>query len=349
MIRYMASLLTCYVFGGIVIRHLPLWVVKMCEERGNSMSYPITRDQLKVRQRAAVQNASEQFELCVPAYPILLAAVWLVAGMAYAKKQVCKAIGYTPQCNSEFFDGIGPKCREVRKGAKRWPALHELYGYARDSVYEASPIGRMVDRLWLLGMKNPRGVRNRLRIVVSALSEELRAVLRREETVTILSLACGSAEAVFQAIATLGNDKHRVRLILLDQDQTAVAYAVNEAAKEGIEVQAIKASVARLKGVVKTKVDIVEMVGLLDYLSDGTAQGLFERIYEVLVPNGLFVTANILPNLEEPFLRHCADWEMVYRTPDKLRDLCGFVFNSGVEVTSEPLNIHAIAFCRKNH
>lgn len=309
------------------------------------MSYSVTQSQ--VRQRITAQDVSEQFELCVPAYFFILIAVWLVAATAYMKKRVCEAISYTPHCNSEFFDGIGPKCRQVKEGAKRWPALHTLYSYHRDSVYDASFLGRTIDRLWLLGMKNPRGVRNRLRIVIAALSEELRTVLRRKETATILSLACGSAEAVFQAIATLGDDKHRVHLILLDQDQTAIDYASAEAAKLGIQVETIRASVARLKGVVKTKADIVEMVGLLDYLSDGTAQGLFERVYDLLCPAGLFITANIIPNLEEPFLRNCADWDMIYRTSKELRELCGFVFNSSVEVVNEPLNIHAVAFCRK--
>jgi len=311
------------------------------------MSYPITSNPEDVRRRIAAKQS--ELETTVPGYGLLLLAVWLVALIAYLKKALCGAIGVTPSCNSGLFDGLGVKCREIKEGAKRWPALHALYGYSRDSKYIASPVQRMIDRLWLLGMKNPRGVRNRLRIVVSALSEELRAVLQKKETVTVLSLACGSAEAVFQAIAALGNDKHRVRLVLLDQDQTAIAYATNEASRQGVSVETIKASVARLKGVVKTKVDIIEMVGLLDYLNDGTAQGLFERIYESLVPNGLFVTANIIPNLERPFLRYCADWEMIYRTPEKLSELCGFVFNSGVEVVNEPLNIHAIAFCRKNH
>jgi hypothetical protein len=288
------------------------------------------------------------FEYTSDSYWLLLPLILIVAFVAFLKKGLLRVLKLKARCNSFIFDGLGPKCKEVKDGAKRWPALHTLYTFPT-AVYDASYFEKMVDRIWLSGMKNPRGVRNRYRIVVDALTEELFVILSKKQSVTILSLACGSAEAVLQAIANLGEDKNRVKLILLDQDQTALDYAKEQANVLGIEPQIIRASVARIAKLITHQVDIVEMVGLLDYLNDGTAQGIFERIYEKMVPGGLFVTANIVPNSETFFLQQCADWEMIYRTEAELEELCKFVFNSGVRLETEPLKVHSVAICRKNH
>lgn len=280
------------------------------------------------------------FEGSYPLYFFVLLASWLAAGLAWTKKGVCRKFGLKPACNSALFDGAGPSCRAVKEGAKGWRALHTLYN---------GPFEHLADRFWLIGLKNPRAVRNRLRFVVAALHEELTRVLSQKESVTVLSLACGSAEAVFQAVAKLGAHKDRVRLILVDQDQTALDYAEAQAKKLGLRVEAHKSSVARLRRIVRgEKVDVIEMVGLMDYLDDGTATRLFETIYDSLQPRGMFITANVIPNPEVPFLRHCSDWEMIYRSDKELESLCAFIFNSETVVTVEPLGVHAIAVCRKD-
>jgi SAM-dependent methyltransferase len=293
----------------------------------------------------------EKCEGSYPLYFVVLLASLVAAFLAYVKKPLCRSLNIQPSCNSELFDGAGPKCREVKEGAKGWKALHVLYN---------GPFEHPVDRFWLLGLKNPRAVRNRLRVVVSKLSEEIERVLERKGSVTIVSLACGSAEAVVQAISSLGDRKSQVRLILLDMADDALDYARGECERAGIDVTTVQSDIMRLiisvhgkhrspKLAVVTdlvgQVDIVEMVGLLDYLNNDRAQDLFFAIRELLAPGGMFITANVIPNPEIPFLRLCSDWEMIYRLERGLHALCSTVFLT--VTTVEPLGVHAIAVCRK--
>jgi len=286
------------------------------------------------------------FERNYAGYFLVYMAAIIAGYTAKAKKAICRRFNIEPNCNSMVFDGLGPKCRAVKEGAKSWAALHTLYNFPQ-AKYKTNAIGRIVDLFWLLGLKNPRGVRNRLKIVTSRLSEECTRLLKEKQTITILSLACGSAEAVLSAVASLGADKDRVHVFLLDQEQSALDYAQREADRLGVKITTTKSSVARIRKVFKSKADIVEMVGLLDYLDDGTATRVFEMIQDAMIPDGMFITANIIPNEEITFLRYCSDWEMIYREPSRLKNLCGFVFNSHVELDTEPLRIHSVAICRK--
>ncbi len=281
-------------------------------------------------------------------YPLVLTFAYLATLLAFIKQLLLGWINIEPQTNSLLFDGLGPMCRKVKEGAKGWQALHILYNFPTIH-YESSFIRKLVDKFWLLGLKNPRGVRNRLRIVTDILSKELSQILVKKKSVTIVSLACGSAEATFQAVNSLGKDKNKVTIYLIDQDEEALFYARNEAKKNNIEVTAIKTSVARLRRVIHGKVDIIEMVGLLDYIDNGTATRLFEMIQDCLVPGGIFITANIIPNSEASFLRYCSSWSMIYRQPEELHNLCHFVFGSSTQLFIEPLRIHAICVCRKNN
>lgn len=294
---------------------------------------------------------TSEFEGGYPFYFVVLLVSWIAALITLIKKTFCKIAHIELTCNSELFDGAGPQCRAVKEGAKSWKALHVLYN---------GPFNHPVDRFWLLGLKNPRAVRNRLKVVVQQLSTEIEKILEKKDLVTIISLACGSAEAVIQAISSLGDNKSRVKLILLDMAEDALNYARGECEKAGIDVVTIQSDIMRLIVAVHGKhrlpkltpiinllgqVDIVEMVGLLDYLNDDRAQDLFFAIKELLAPGGMFITANVIPNPEIFFLRLCSDWEMIYRQEHQLEKLCSKVFQT--TVYAEPLGIHAIAECRK--
>jgi len=91
--------------------------------------------------------------------------------------------------------------------------------------------------------------------------------------------------------------------------------------------------------------DIVEMIGLLDYLRNQKAVSLFKAIKASLPSYGRFYTCNILPNPERIFLEQVIDWKMTYRTATELRQL---LLDAGFEETRariivEPMRIHAIA------
>lgn len=296
---------------------------------------------------------NDGFERIHVLYPLVLLAAWLAAAASCVKKTLYRLVGVRPRFNSPFFDGSGgPQCRAAKEGAMGWRAMRAVYN---------GPFVHPADRFWLLGMRNPMGTRNRLRTVSRLLSAEIDRVLAEKGSVTIVSLACGSAEAVVRATAALGEKKSLVKLVVLDVADDALEYVRGECARAGVEVTTVKANILRLAAAVKSgrrpaglapitdllgQVDIVEMVGLLDYLKDEQALPVFAAVRELLVPGGLFVTANAMPNPEIPFLHWCSDWDMVYRRWDQLEALCAKVFVA--EACPEPARAQVVAVCRKS-
>ena len=91
------------------------------------------------------------------------------------------------------------------------------------------------------------------------------------------------------------------------------------------------------------KPDIIEMMGLTDYLRDTFAITLFKKIRRWLPPGGYFFTSNVHHNSEAYSLKAAMNWDMIYRTPAELEDLliaAGFLDTS---VTTEFHGIQSFA------
>ncbi len=255
-------------------------------------------------------------------------------------------IKWTPK--SFLIDRVGVKSKVVKDNAKGWRALAEMYHYG-EQPYKASWLGRLVDRIWFTALSNPRGVRNRLRVVTDTLERGLISALRTTASkVRIASLACGSAEAVVDAVTRLSSwQKERVEIMFVDIEQSALDRVRCICDERGICASYTRANVFGAGRILKQfGPQIVEMVGLLDYLDESTGRNLFKRIADALPEGGVFITGNIVPNPEAWFLSACLGWNMVYRTAEQLDQLCSMSFSS-VETIEEPMGVFAVSLCRK--
>lgn len=93
--------------------------------------------------------------------------------------------------------------------------------------------------------------------------------------------------------------------------------------------------------------DIIEMMGLTDYLKDKLAIALIKKIRRYLANGGTFITCHVHPNGESYFLKHIVNWKMIYRTLDAFENIIidgGFI---GSRFVTEPHNIHSIAIAKK--
>jgi len=104
-----------------------------------------------------------------------------------------------------------------------------------------------------------------------------------------------------------------------------------------------------LKLVEERNVDIVEMIGLLEYLDEEKAVRALIVAREFLREGGLLIVANVRPNDEQRFYKRI-DWPtMYYRTLEqfhRLLTLAGFK-TEDIEITIEPVKLHNIASVRK--
>ncbi|MDP2630243.1 MAG: class I SAM-dependent methyltransferase family protein [Candidatus Uhrbacteria bacterium] len=282
-------------------------------------------------------------------YRWLLPLMYLLAGWASLKKRCAHIFRYpAPNTNSLFFDGLGPVCRRVKEGAASWRAIDLLYNHP---FQKPKSLGAWLDNVWLMS-PNAQAVRNRRKI---AKNELLKTILSSgtQGEVRILSLACGSAEAVLDAVAEANKSGIRIQCLLIDVDASALAYARGVAEKLGISEQ-VKTKRANLLGferlgkiIATYQPRIVEMMGLIDYVTDKHTVALIKTIHDALPVGGIFFTCNIIPNAERVFLRHVINWEMIYRRPGELVEIMSVAGFRNIRTIVEKMNIHVIAIGAK--
>jgi hypothetical protein len=252
--------------------------------------------------------------------------------------------------NHTLFDGLGGLCRNIKEGAASWQALDIIYNYTGQ--------GSFVDWFWIGHMLNAQAVRNRKRIIVSELHKRCADIIASRGSVKILSLASGSAQAVFEALA--GLPPHAVEVLLIDFDRKAGPYALELAKRNGFEgrVTFKAGNLLKFERPIMTGnfvPDIVEMAGLLDYLHDGEAVELIRKIRGVLPDHGMFVTCHIHDNAERAFMTEIIGWglddgkqrPMLYRTPQELTDLLRAAGFTIMTVFVEPHRIHSVVVAEK--
>ncbi len=269
---------------------------------------------------------------------------WVLTLWVMAKKSFCWTLGIEPKVNTIWFDGLGLQCRAIKEGAASWKALDLIYNH---EFGQGRSVRGAIDDFWI-GMLNAQAVRNRLKLV----KQELRSALLRSgnQEVRLLSLAAGSAQAVIEVMAELKSEGVLVQAMLLDIDQTALDYSEMLAMEHGVrdQIETVKASVVQVKRVASDfSPDVIEMLGLLDYIPQEKAIRLVSKIYQSLKPDGIFLTCNIRRNPEMHFLRWVIDWEMIYRTPKELIEVVTKAGFQDYRLVYEPLRMHGILVARK--
>lgn len=117
-----------------------------------------------------------------------------------------------------------------------------------------------------------------------------------------LSLACGSGQPAYDAIAALAGE-HTVQLTLADLDLDMLAFAKENAETNKLGDLLITAQQCDVTD--ETAVDavvpsqsfhVIDAMGLFEYLPGALASRLLEQLYRGLAPNGVLVFTNMLPS-----------------------------------------------------
>lgn len=226
--------------------------------------------------------------------------------------------------------------------------------YQRGNTFRSKNILQALARRIWFHTNNARAVRNRLLIVKDELIRDIRSRIDSgDKYIKVLNIASGSARAILEAIHSFNAEKGvTFDVTFLDKNPKAVAYS-QELAKEfdfaQHKLQWVTASVgeyfAEHDASDSEPFDVVEMVGLLDYFDDERTVSVFERICDRLNKDAFFITANIVDNVERPFVENVVGWKMVYRTATELKDLIvrsGFAEDK-VRMQYEPMVMHTLA------
>lgn len=290
---------------------------------------------------------SAEFERRRWPYILTMPISWLLTLWVILKKSICRWHGKPePNINTFWFDGLGLSNRAIKDGAASWKALDVIYNH---SFGRKKTVRGFVDDFWI-GMINAQAVRNRLKLVKQ---EIRRAILRfsNHQEVRLLSLAAGSAQGVIEVMAELKSKGIRVRALLLDIDQTALDYAQVLAERYGVsdQIETVKTSVAQVARVSRDfRPQIIEMLGLLDYIPQDKAIRLVRKIRESLETKGIFLTCNVYHNMEMYFLKWVINWAMIYRTPAELAEIVTEAGFDDYRLIYEPHKIHGLVIAQKS-
>lgn len=228
--------------------------------------------------------------------------------------------------------------------------------YALDTIYTTHQLRslKLKDVLEYLWFKigNTKAARNRLKLVKKLLRQTIQEKIKQGEKINFLSLGSGSARAIIEIIAENKINQDYFFINLLDKDEEALNFSrklLQEYNLSPTNFNFILDKVRNFDLHLKQPANIIEMVGVMDYLKDNDAIDIFRKIYNNLPNDSVFITANIQKNKESKFITKTIKWPMIYREPE---DLIPILLASGfkkdkIKISIEPLKIHMVAYCKK--
>ncbi|MFA5232466.1 MAG: class I SAM-dependent methyltransferase family protein [Candidatus Paceibacterota bacterium] len=288
------------------------------------------------------------YEKCRWPYFLSLPLMWILTAYVMIKKKIYKLLNMPgPRTNTLFFDGLGKECRKVKDYAASWRAMEIIYNH--NFPQKLTSLGGILDEFYWHGL-NCQALRNRYKLV----KHELRRAISKlddKKDIRLLSLACGSAQAVIEIIAEFKSKGATIKAILVDVDQSALNAAKELAGQYGA-IDQVETRQANLSGEVSVfgdfKPQIVEMLGFLDYVNKEEAIRFVSNIQKSLDEKGVLITCNINPNPEQHFIKWVINWPMVYRRPDDLADIAVKSGFKNHRIVFEPLKIHSLLIAQKD-
>lgn len=235
-------------------------------------------------------------------------------------------------------------------------AIEAMYTRYEHGLFSEGILQGIADLFWHNYLSQPKAIRNRLKIIEKILENEISEIFykKKQKNINILTIAGGSARGIIETVCKFKNKNRNcnIKIISIDISKDAINLGKELAGKFNINSSFnwIKDDAKNIKKYIKSNsIDIVEAVGLLDYFSDEKGILIFSKIYDVLKGGGMFITANICPNEEAPFIRKIGWPNMYYRKPKdfaKIIEKSGFLLKRS-KIILEPLKIHIIAVIKK--
>jgi extracellular factor (EF) 3-hydroxypalmitic acid methyl ester biosynthesis protein len=224
--------------------------------------------------------------------------------------------------------------------------FHKPLGYAgdyemvnmilRDPHEGASLFAKIVNVCFL---KNPpaEAHRNRIKYLVTQLSEEGARVQKLGRRMRILNLGCGPAREIQDFMRTEGLSDTADFTLLDFNDETlehasTLLAAIRDSHRRTTGLQFLKKSVHQLlkeagsstprADLAKGSYDFVYCAGLFDYMSDRICKRLMNIFYDLLAPGGLLIATNV--DASRPFrhsMEFLLEWHLICRDQRQLAAL----------------------------
>lgn len=246
---------------------------------------------------------------------------------------------------TKIYNTSSKDAKSVSENATSYKALEVLYNYDIKHIFRNGIMDGIFTYIWH-HLYSVRATRNRLKIVKMLLRNRISEIRMNQSKITILSLGSGSARADLEVMSEF--DKDNLHFIAVDRNQSALDYSNSLAQEMNIKnIKLVNDKVTKIEqfiGEYKNNIDIVEIVGLLDYFTNEKAIELLKKVANVISENCMVIICNIKKNFEEPFTTQVVRWPMIYKEEKDLFEIIdksGFDLNNS-EMITDPLNIHML-------
>ena len=259
-----------------------------------------------------------------------------------------------PKSFSMLIKKSNESARMVIDNASNHRALEILYNHGFSSQ-KTGFLQKFFLKIWF-NLHNSKAVRNRLKLVEKEIKKAISEIDKRDDDIRILSIASGSSRAIFESLSKV-SDKNKFSITFLDKNPKALEYSKNlqkiilPLRSENQKYNWVEDKANNFVNYFseQNSLDLIEMVGLLDYFTDEEVLKIFKNIYNYLQKGGVMITANITDNKERPFITKVVGWPMVYREPTKMIKLAedaGFGRDK-IRAIYEPFKIHIVIVAKK--
>lgn len=317
------------------------------------------------------EEAVKTMERVNPKYYVLLPAMLFVAffmmlkvffyRMAYVplarvilkKKFSRERMLLGPRKGTIFFDKFDKLANLLRNGVTTSIALDIAYNLPKIRP-RLDSIGEYLCDFWL-NQPDGYGLRNRVKIIYTNLVDEMSKRLAFADDLKVLCLACGSAQAIIEALRAV-KDKYpgkNIEITLVDLNRTSLKMAAFLAeSRQVLENLTIKEQNIKdfLDNQPSDVWDMVEMVGFLDYRKDSSVTAISKQIRRVLKPGGIFITSSICPSLWSFAVRWVVNWPLLIRRgKESFKSILTKAWEAGdtVNLRYVPTKTHVVALLIK--
>lgn len=233
-------------------------------------------------------------------------------------------------------------------------ALEIMYSRNHRKLFSRGIFQGIADWYWHHVISQLKAVRNRLRIVENSLEHDLKKRIEKgEKDIKILTIGGGSSRAIIQTISRLLNKNPGIEITVTNLDRDPTVIDLGKKIAESFNVSAsfkwIIDTASKIDLYIeKGTIDIIEMVGLMDYFNKEKSILICNKIFDLLKEDGLFIVGNICPNFEKKFVEKVGWPKMDYKTQDDFYDILYKAgFNKKPYLVFEPLKVHIIGLARK--
>ena len=219
---------------------------------------------------------------------------------------------------------------------------------AMEIIYRNAPPRDFFDKMAVTYSPFALEIRNRRVLVVDRLEKLIRRHGADGREVLLLGVGSGPGRKMQEAMAATDDMACRGVVIELDDEAFDYGRRLGEELGTAGRVEFIQGDAREIWHVLDHQPDIVELVGLFDYLDDTHARGLLEAMHEALAPGGSVLATSVSDvRHNAPFLKRMFGWDLHLRTGEELAGMMRDVGFDIAEIAHTPMEIYGIVTGRK--